>query len=105
MVLHLYFRVKDLSRSLGVFSSNEAFNNDINLLLRLSLIAMDNWTPAVAEYVLIDLQKGLLQEEIAKVLDIGQSSVSERNKRSYLSEIKEVEKWYKNKIDFLKLGE
>lgn len=90
--------LKKNKQTLGVFSNNEAFNDDINLLLRLSLIAMDNWTPAVAEYVSIDLREGLLQEQIAKFLDIGQSSVSERNKRSYLTEIKEVENWYKSRV-------
>lgn len=94
--------LKKNKQTLSIVSPNDDFNQEMNLLIRLSLIAMDNWTPAVAEFV--TLNSGLLQEQIAKILDISQASVSERNQRSYLSEIKELEKWYSKKISAYKLG-
>lgn len=94
--------LKKNKQTLSIVSPNSDFNQEMNLLIRLSLIAMDNWTPAVAEFV--TLSSGLLQEQIAKILDISQASVSERNQRSYLSEIRALEKSYRKKISAYKLG-
>lgn len=90
--------------TLSIVTGNDTFDNEMNLLIRLILIVMDNWTPAVAEYVHYSLESPLLQEQIAKRLNINQSSVSERKQRSFLSEILEVESWYTDKIITHKLG-
>ncbi len=96
--------LKKNKQTLSVVTESEVFDEEMNLLIRLILIIMDNWTPAVAEYVTISLKGGLLQEQIAKLLNISQSSVSERSQRSYLSEVREVENWYRDKLSVYKLG-
>lgn len=96
--------LEKLKQSLVIKSSIKEFDDELNLYLKLLLIAMDNWTPKSAEYVSLNLKDDLKQEEIAKKLGISQSSVSERNQRSYLSEVKEVEKRYREKINFYNLN-
>lgn len=73
-----------------VKSPDPAFDDELNLYLRLLLIAMDNWTPKSAEYVRMNLTGDLKQENIAKKLGITQSSVSERHKRAYMDEVRAV---------------
>lgn len=94
--------LKKNKQTLSVVTGDITFDAEINLLIRLILIVMDNWTPAVAEYATISLKGGLLQEQIAQLLNISQSSVSERHTRSYLNEIREVESLYRDKIDVFK---
>lgn len=93
--------LKKNKQTLKVVSGNTQFDKEMNMLLRLVLIAMDNWTPAVAEFVSISFGSDLLQEEMAKLLSITQASVSERRRRSYIDEIREVENWYRTKISNL----
>tara|TARA_R110000868_G_scaffold37111_10_gene131537 strand:- start:22724 stop:23338 length:615 start_codon:yes stop_codon:yes gene_type:complete len=96
--------LKKNKQTLSIVTSDKGFDDEMNLMIRLILIVMDNWTPAVAEYVELSLGSALLQEQIAKLLNISQSSVSERNQRSYLSEIREVENLYRDKLSVFKLG-
>lgn len=54
------------------------FDREMNLYIRLALIAMDDWSPGAAELVKISLEnRELSQSEIGKFLGITQSSVSE----------------------------
>jgi hypothetical protein len=90
-------------QTLSVHSGILEFDYEINLLIKMSLIVMDNWTPAVAEYVTLNLSGKWVQQQIANKLGISQSSVSERHKRSYINEIHDVEKLYRNKIEAFSL--
>jgi hypothetical protein len=90
-------------QTLSVSTNISSFDYDMNLLLKLALIVMDNWTPAVAEYVSLNLRGGFVQQQIAELLGISQSSVSERHQRSYINEIREVENLYRDKITAYKL--
>jgi len=84
--------LKSLRQTLAIFTGNSKFDQQINLYLKLALIAMDNWTPGAAEFVHLSLQHPTAsQTEIGTMLGISQSSVSERQQRSYLSDILEVE--------------
>lgn len=96
--------LEKMKQSLAVRSSNTAFDDEMNLYLRLLLIAMDNWTPKSAEYVSLSLTGNMKQELIAKKLNISQSSVSERHQRSYLSEVREVENRYREKVNTYNLS-
>ncbi len=88
-------------QTLSVTTGDRYFDKEMNLLLKMALIVMDNWTPAVAEYVSLNLRGGLIQQQIAELLGISQSSVSERHQRSYINEIREVELLYRDKISAL----
>ena len=93
-----YEKLSSIKQNMAVKSGNTAFDEEINLYLRLLLMAMDNWTPKSAEYVRLSFKGNLKQEEVAKRLGISQSSVSERHKRAYLDEIRMVEKRYRARV-------
>lgn len=78
------------------------FDKEMNLYIRLALIAMDNWSRGSAELMsmLID-RKDTTQKKLAGILGIYQSSVSERQKRANYTEIMELESLYREKINHL----
>jgi hypothetical protein len=86
-------------QNLAIASPSEALNNEINLLLRFALIAMDNWTVNSAEAVHLALNNpGYTQKELGKILGIKQNAVSNRLKRAYFNDISELLNQYQNKI-------
>jgi predicted XRE-type DNA-binding protein len=91
--------LKKEKQNLSVNTPWEDFNKEMNLYIRLALIAMDNWTTGAAELVtnLIDNQE-ITQSKLAEKLKITQSSVSEKKKRAFYSEIMELESLYCEKI-------
>lgn len=93
-----YEQLSSLKQNLLIKSPITSFDDEMNLYLRLLLIAMDNWTQKSAEYVRLSFMKNLKQEEIAEKLGITQSSVSERHKRAYLDEVRSVEKRYRERV-------
>ena len=94
--------LKKEKQNLAIKSPWSEFDEEMNLLIRLSLIAMDNWTRGAAELirVLVDHQD-IKQSKLAKKLKISQSSVSEKKKRAFYSEIMELEQFYRKKITAL----
>ncbi|MEX0720428.1 MAG: transcriptional regulator [Balneolaceae bacterium] len=92
-------QLKSEKKTLSITTFDTVFNEEMNLYLRLMLIAMDKWSPGSAEIVSVSLMNPeYSQHKIGKMLGISQSSVSERQTRSYLSEVMEVEKMYRKKI-------
>jgi len=88
--------------SIGVKSPWQAFDDDINLHLRLADTFMDRWTVSAAELAKIVLQNpGVTQEEIGRRLGIKQSGVSGRWSRAYIDEILEIESAFRKKIELL----
>lgn len=85
--------------NLAINSGNKAFDTEINLMLRLSLIFMNNWLAQSAELVLITIENPLLsQEEIGLKLGINQAAVSRRRKRAQFDLMMEMENYFRNKI-------
>ena len=80
-------------------SGNREIDDEVNLMLRWASETMDHWTTAVAEtvYELLTHQN-LTQEELAKKLNISQSSVSQRFKRANFELILETDKYFRKKI-------
>ncbi|MCH6198288.1 hypothetical protein MMU07_01750 [Aquiflexum sp. LQ15W] len=75
------------------------FDKDMNLMLKLALIVMDNWSGNSAEIMKIALEKpGLKQAEIGEILGIEQNSVSARIGRAYHSEMIELHLLFKEKL-------
>lgn len=75
------------------------FDEEINLYLKLALIAMDNWGPVGAEMVKYAIEnKNIKQDKIAELSGRSQSSVSEALKRAYYTEIVALEEQYRSKI-------
>ena len=85
--------------NLAIASSFEEFNKDVNLMLRLALIVMDNWTVNSSEMVYMALKNpGTSQKELGKILGIKQNAVSNRLKRASYNEITELIIRYEDKI-------
>lgn len=77
----------------------QEFDEEINLYLRLALIAMDNWGPVAAEMVKYAIEnENVKQDKIAEISGKSQSSVSEALKRAYYTEIVALEEKYRSKI-------
>lgn len=77
----------------------QEFDEEINLYLRLALIAMDNWGPVAAEMVRYAIEnENIKQDKIAEISGRSQSSVSEALKRAYYTEIVVLEEKYRSKI-------
>ncbi|RZL16951.1 MAG: transcriptional regulator [Pedobacter sp.] len=80
----------------------EDFDMEINIALKLALIAMDNWGIATAEVVKLAMEHGpAIQNELAELSGRTQSSISEALKRARYSEILELDALYRKKIALL----
>ncbi len=77
----------------------QQFDEEINLYLKLALIAMDNWGPVAAEMVKYAIEnENMKQDKIAEISGRSQSSVSEALKRAYYTEIVALDEQYRSKI-------
>lgn len=86
-------------QNLAIASPSEAFNQEMNLLLRLALIVMDNWTVNSAEVVHLALcNPGFSQKQLGDILKIRQNAVSTRLKRARFDEISDLLGQYQTKI-------
>jgi hypothetical protein len=88
--------------NLAIKSGNALADKELNLLFKLALIAMNQWTPNSAEIIILTLENPeLSQTELGELAGIKQNTVSERQKRAYLQEILEVNAAYQQKITTL----
>ncbi|HOK50925.1 MAG: hypothetical protein WHT29_03140 [Bacteroidales bacterium] len=86
--------------NLGIQSPWNDFDKEMNLYLRLALIAMDNWTTNGANMVLLALEhQQMSQEELGKLVGIKQNTVSARLKRAYFAEILALIEMYREKLN------
>ena len=91
--------IKKEKQNLAIKTPWPEFDKEMNLCIRLGLIAMDNWTTGAAHLIkiLFDNQD-ITQSKLAIKLKISQSSVSEKMKRAFYSEIMELESFYQEKV-------
>lgn len=92
-------RLKAEKINLGIYSANEDFDETMNLVFSWLSLVTDNWSIVSAEIIDIFLQDNALnQEEVAKKLNITQSSVSQRLKRANYDLITETDKYFRKKV-------
>ncbi|HEY4629199.1 MAG TPA: SatD family protein [Flavobacterium sp.] len=95
----LFETLKKQKINLAINSGNNAFDAEINLMLRLSLTFMDNWLAQSAEFVLTAIETPTLsQEDMGVKLGINQAAVSRRRKRAQFDLVMEMENYFRNKI-------
>ena len=83
-------------QTLAVQSPWQDFDKTINLLISLALLTIDNWSETSAEVVLARLEyPEATQNEIAEMLSIPQSRVSERLSRAGFEPIMDAEGYYR----------
>lgn len=94
--------IKIQGRTLAIQTENEKVNRDLNILFKWASMDFDNWTAATSEIIYQLLRTPeLTQEELAKALNITQSSVSQRLKRANFDLILETNEFFKKKISEL----
>ena len=94
--------LKKLKLNLAINSGDVIFDEELNLMLKLSLSFLDNWLQQSAEFVLVAIQNPTLsQEEIGTLLCINQAAVSRRQKRANYELIKELDLYFRKKIKIL----
>jgi len=87
--------LKERKLNLSIATGNKEQDRALNLILKLALDFMDDWSTVSAEIVAIALEHpSASQNEIAKQLHIQQSAVSQRQKRARLDLIQEVLDFY-----------
>lgn len=90
-------------QNLGIKSDWPQFDNEMNLYLKLALIAMNNWTVNTAEIVTVAMENPeKSQQQLGKMIGIKQSGISTRLRRAYYEEIMEVNEMYKAKLKLLR---
>lgn len=78
------------------------FDDDMNLSIRLALIAMDSWGAIAAEMVKYAIEnKDTKQDKIAKISGRSQSSVSEALKRARFTDLMDLEQKFRSQISNL----
>jgi hypothetical protein len=91
--------LKKLKKNLAIKSPWTELDTAFNLMFTLASIAMDKWTPAAAELILLTLQHPTLsQKELGEKIGRTQSSISEGQKRAHFSEIMDLEAFYRKRI-------
>ncbi len=95
--------LKQDKQNLAIKSDSAEFDNDMNLYLKLALIAMNNWTVNTAEIVSVAMENpDKSQQQLGQMVGIKQSAISTRLRRAYYEEIMEVNEMYKSKLKLLK---
>lgn len=86
--------------NLAISTGDIKKDKSLNLMLKLALNFMDDWTPVSAEIIAIALANPeLAQQEIAEQLHIQQSAVSQRQKRARYQLVLELLHYYQ-KLNF-----
>ncbi|WP_165748974.1 SatD family protein [Cellulophaga sp. Z1A5H] len=95
----IFETLKEQKIKLALAAADEKLEKILNLILKLALDFMDDWSVVSAEIVTISLENpNLQQQEIADQLGIKQSAVSQRQKRARLDLVLEVLTFYKDII-------
>ncbi len=92
--------LKEEKVNLAITTGNEETERTLNLMLKLALNFMDEWSPVSAEIVAIALENpNRSQQEIADMLSIQQSAVSQRQKRARLDLVFELLDYYEHTLN------
>lgn len=95
----LLTEIKSQGKTLAIQTGNEKVNRDLNILFKWASIDFDNWTIATAEIIHQLLSNSeLTQDDLAKELNITQSSVSQRIKRANYELLQETDEFFRKKI-------
>lgn len=87
--------LKEDRLNLNIATGNDFFDDTLNLMLKLALHFMDDWSTVSAEIVVLALKDPKAsQQEMAEKLNINQSAVSQRQKRARLDLVFELLDYY-----------
>jgi hypothetical protein len=88
--------------SLGIKSHNPNFDDTINLMLKLALLTIDNWSSVVSKVIKTVIENPEKnQKHLANLLNRSQSNISEALKRGGYEEIMNMNEFYERNISRL----
>ena len=87
--------LKEDKLNLTIATGNEFYDDTLNLMLKLALDFMNDWSTVSAEIVVMAFEHpNTSQSDLAKKLGIQQSAVSQRQKRARLDLVFELLEYY-----------
>ncbi|QWX82601.1 hypothetical protein H0I23_08960 [Cellulophaga sp. HaHaR_3_176] len=96
----IFEKLKDQKLSLAIATENVENDVVLNLIIKLALDFMDDWSPVSAEIITIALESPhAQQQEIADKLGVQQSAISQRQKRARLDLVQQVLAYYSSLIN------
>lgn len=82
-------------QTLAIKTNNKKFDQALNIMISLSLLTANNWSPTVSEVIKTAIENPEKnQKDLAKLLDKSQSSISEALKRGGFEEIMKMNEFY-----------
>jgi len=92
-------KLKENKINLTFSTGDKRYDRTLNLMVKLALDFIDDWSPVSAEIVAMALDNPKAsQQEIAERLNIQQSAVSQRQKRARLDLVQELLRYYTENI-------
>lgn len=99
----IFETLKEEKLNLAIATGNKKEDRNLNLMMRLALDFMDEWTSVSAEIIAIVLANPKMsQQEIAERLHIQQSAVSQRQKRARLDLVLQLLAYYPQTVKRMK---
>ncbi|OXA87247.1 hypothetical protein [Flavobacterium hercynium] len=95
----LFETLKKQKVTLAMRMGDVAFDDTLNLMLRLALTFMDSWLIQSAEFVALAIENpDLSQEELGQKLGINQAAVSRRQKRAQFDLVMNLDRYFRTQI-------
>ncbi|MBT8184315.1 MAG: SatD family protein [Eudoraea sp.] len=98
----IFSGLKERKLNLALASGNATYDRTLNLMLKLALDFMDDWSTVSAEIITLAMQQPKTsQKEIARQLNIQQSAVSQRLKRARWELVQDLLDYYSHSLNTL----
>lgn len=99
----IFETLKEQKLNLAIVTGNDDMDNTLNLMLKLALNFMDDWSTVSAQMVSLALEKpNASQQEVADQLKIRQSAVSQRLKRARMDLVLDLLAYYHESLKNIK---
>lgn len=84
---------------LGIDTGKKTLDQELNASFQLTLMAMNHWTTNSAEIIKLSIENpDKSQQELGELIGIKQNTVSERQKRAFLDELKNFNLVFQQKV-------
>jgi|TARA_R110000744_G_scaffold5419_1_gene19127 hypothetical protein len=98
----IFETLKEQKLNLAIVTGHEDKDETLNLMLKLALNFMDDWSPVSAQMVSLALAKpNASQQEVADQLKIRQSAVSQRLKRARMDLVLDLLAYYHKNLKYI----
>ncbi|MCK0147018.1 SatD family protein [Arenibacter sp. F26102] len=99
----IFETLKEQKLNLAIVTGDDDRDETLNLMLKLALNFMDDWSTVSAQMVSLSLEKpNVSQQEVADQLNIKQSAVSQRLKRARMDLVLDLMAYYERNLKHIK---